>query len=149
MSILQEIGLAVRTKFEFNKQSDDKKMWEVGENFNNQTNVYLPGEYSEDVSLINEEMNKSFETMDKAFGKYSAALVTEGENIKNLLSDDNIFNVFKELDEKLAEEGAELNASIADYNEELSTIAAEREAHFGFDDATVIAALEQITEAYA
>ena len=149
MSILQEIGLAVRTKFEQDKLSDDKKMGEVEANFDNQTGVYLPGEYSEDISLINELRESTFSAMDKAFGKYSGSIVTEGENIKNLLSDDNIINVFAELDSKLTEEGEELNERISEYNEELSTIAAEREAYFGFDDATVNASVELIRSAWS
>ena len=149
MSILREIGLTVRTKFGQDKESDDKKMSEVEENFNNQTNVYLPGEYSEDVRLINEEMTKAFSETDKSFEKYSADLVKTGENIKNLLSDDGITNVFAELDELLTKEGEELNNSIAIYNEELNKIASEREAEFGFEDTVVIAAITAITTAYA
>ncbi len=149
MSILQEMGVAIATRFDLDKQETDKKMGEVRANFVSQTDIYLPGEYSEDVELINEHITTSFEEMNKAFTKYSAAIVTEGENIKNLLSADDIINVFAELDSKLTEEGEELNERISEYNDELLSIANEREAYFGFDDATVIAAMAQITEAYA
>lgn len=148
-AIFNAIGLAVRTKFEQDKESDDKKLAEIHEDFSAKTSDILPRAYKEDLQAIEVRRDEAMDKSNDAMRAFSNEISQKRVDIQDLLSNDNIINVFKELDTKLTEEGEELNKRIEKYNEELSTIAAERKAALGFDDAVVNAAMAQITGAYA
>lgn len=148
-AIFNAIGLAVRTKFEQNKESDDKKLAEIHEDFSTKTSVTLPSEYSADVTAIEVRRDEAIDKSNGAMLAFSNQISQKRVDIQDLLSADDIINVFAELDSKLTEEGEELNERISEYNAELSSIAADRKAALGFEDAVVNAAMAQITGAYA
>lgn len=148
-AIFNAIGLAVRTKFEQDKESDDKKLAEIHEDFSTKTSNTLPAAYTADVTAIEVRRDEAIDKSNDAMRAFSNEISQKRVDIQTLLSNDNIINVFKELDTLLTEEGEELNKRIEKFNEELSIIAAERKAALGFDDAVVNAAMAQITGAYA
>ena len=148
-AIFNAIGLAVRTKFEQDKESNDKKMAEIHEDFSTKTNTTLPEAYAEDLKELESAKYEAIDKSNSAMTAFLDKISEKKDRIKNLLSEDDIINVFAELDAKLTEEGEELNERIDEYNEELSSIAADRKEALGFEDAVVNAAMAQITGAYA
>jgi hypothetical protein len=148
-SILEQIGAAVKLKFNNDKQSDDKKLAEISDEFTNLEGQVLPLMHDTQIQQAVGSRNEAIASSNSLMHAYTADLNAKKAEVESLFTDDDIINSLSELKTKLDEEGEELNERISEYNNELASIAAERKAYFGWDEAIVVAAMSQITESYA
>jgi hypothetical protein len=146
-AIFNQIGLAVRTKFEENEAYFQGELVDKHNDFELGSTIELPGAQATSISLMEGTRDGIIAKSTEAMNAHSAAIITKGNEIKSLLSDDNIINVFAELQTKLDEQGEELAKRIDEYNTDLAVMAAQRKAEIGFEDAVVVAAMATITTA--
>lgn len=146
-AIFNQIGLAVRTKFEENQAYFQGELEDKHNDFVQNSTIELPDAQATSISLMEGTKDGIISKSNEAMNAHSAAIITKGNEIKSLLSDDNIINVFAELQTKLDAEGEELNKRVDEYNADLAALAAQRKAEIGFEDAVVVAAMATITTA--